>query len=56
LKAYDFNKLWKQNGLRLRSDAGYKPLSDEKKTRKRRRESEGFMAELVRGHHGQDVV
>ncbi|KJY00417.1 hypothetical protein TI39_contig330g00005 [Zymoseptoria brevis] len=47
LRNYDFSKLWKQNGLRLRSDAGYKPSGDkEKQARKRKRGSEGFMAEL----------
>jgi hypothetical protein len=55
LRDYDFGKLWRQNGLTLRSDSGYKPLTTgEKKTSKRKRESEGFMAELETAAGAED--
>lgn len=35
LKTYEFTKLWRKNGLRLRNEHGYKPPSSETKKRKR---------------------
>lgn len=50
LKSYIFNRLWKQNGLRLRVDQGYKPPDPNAPPKKRKRRSN------VAGQDAEDAV